>query len=379
MTDATDQAAAFPPWSRRDPDLSEMSDELAVTTVETPPDSGVNAFLNQYGAELFGPDTPPAEAPPIDADPTPGAPPEVTPEPTSQSTTPPATPPQATPQGVIASAKAKYGIDLGQKYADDEKALDGLLNAYSMVGQRNEKAMLGERLLTAEGRQEVAAWLQDQHPEFFQRQDDEPAAEIPVDADGFPLDALEYLAPKENMPAAVRAKVKAYIEDRTVSKLPAYQRLRAELEQLKAQVGQVAQKPDALYQTFQQQNLAQQQQMAVNSIVQQNAKKWFQYNNDGAPIGLTPEGHAYKQALDEASAMQIPTLAAAVKYADAIVASRRPATSPPPNVTPGMTHIPSTRTAPNAARMEDAKPKDGESFGDFYRRAEKLRQAAEAA
>jgi len=79
--------------------------------------------------QVLATDTPPPDVPPADA-----------------GTPPVATPADDASQSFLARVKETTGQDLSEKYANDEEAMKGLIEAHKLVGQRSESARNWDQL-----------------------------------------------------------------------------------------------------------------------------------------------------------------------------------------------------------------------------------------
>jgi len=235
------------------------------------------------------------------------------------------------------------GLDLGDKYADDIAAIDGLANAYHMVGQRNADAELG-RAIKASGREsDIVALLNGQQPaqptqpesvpeqqptfeeyELWKTQIQQDDNGNLMPAPGAPLDVVQ------KYQAATKQIQKAAFD---LAHKPT-QLLEPAIQQQSAVIQQ------QLQQTLAQQAMSQQQAMQVRNWAEQNRSFLFV---DGDPQrGLTTQGRDFCRHFDQSGE---PSFDGKVRYATAIMRGSQPP-SPPPTPKPQATHKPAVGTPP---------------------------------
>lgn len=356
------------------PDLLDAPpvDSGAVSGVATPAGAdGASPWLqnivSQYGSQLDI--TPPVETP----DP---APVTATPEPAVDPAAPPVdptpTPPVESPfAGITQKIKERYGEDLTAKYRDDEAAIQGLLHASRKIGERDERAQLGQLLMDRPDL--VAQRLMQQMPHLFQQetQQHEPTAHKTngTPSAGFKPEWLPYLTPAANIPQAVKSEMEVWLNDLQVQRAPSYQALKNELDAIKQQYGAIAQQVPQVQQLNQQQIEALRAQQLADSIVERNAERWYRRDANGQVVGHTPEGYLMIQGLTAAQQAGITDLQQALRYADMHVKTTRPQSAAPqaPAKTPGLTHSPNTSASP-AANLANVVAGDNEDWNALYNR-----------
>lgn len=313
-----------------------------------------------------------AAKPAPDPDPTPTPDPAPTPEPVPtpapESVTEPASTPEQTPESKPAPEPApdpdpesatqhafmdfvreRSGVDLSKKYHTDAQAIDGLVNASQLVGQRNDDAELGKAIRASGREAEITSLLSGQPPA--------PQQPPPQEQPGVPTYEQFQL-----LQSQVQQGEDGVPRPTPGAPADAVQRLQAATEHFQRAMFDMAREPNKVLQpAFDQQQadvrqqvqeqLAQQaaQQHQVNSLRNwaEQSKSWFYLNGDPRN-GPSAMGTQFAQHFDQSGE---PTFEGRARYAMAVLRNEQPP-KPPGSPKPQAVHQPAVAAPPAADPKE---------------------------
>lgn len=302
------------------------------------------------------------EGVPLDPEPDSQEPDPIVPEtPVPEETTESAESP--TDASLLSRIKDRFGADLSSKYKDDDQALQGLVNAYHLVGRRDALAEYGERFRQYEP--EFAEFLRSKQEPSPQQTQPVPGQEAPPPYDPSWHDQVE-------MDEQGRVVAKAGAEPGVVGKLQKYTTWARE-NQRRILENELLRDPERLREEMRTvaSEAAQEQVRQAVAFVEEKTKAdnfiWesrpWMFQDGDQKKGLSPTGHRFRELVNYVYQSGVTDMDRQIELATAmlrnerVAAQQRQSSKPSPQATRQAMHKPNT--APQDVR--DTLVRDGES------------------